>query len=41
LREREILDANAQLKKAGLPGIDPKKPLAEELGGDSDSDDEP
>ena len=41
LREREILDVNGELKKAGLPAIDPKKPLAEKLGGASDGDDEP
>jgi photosystem II stability/assembly factor-like uncharacterized protein len=41
LREREILDVNAQLNKARLPAIDPQKPLAEELGGASDGDDEP
>lgn len=41
LREREILDLNGELKKAGLNTIDPKKPLAEELGGASDGDDEP
>jgi len=41
LREREILDLNAHLKKAGLPVIDPNKPLPEELGGASEGDDEP
>jgi len=40
-REKEILDMNMELKKAGLPAIDPKKPLTEELGSSSDSDDEP
>jgi photosystem II stability/assembly factor-like uncharacterized protein len=40
-KEREVLDANTELKKAGLPAIDPSKPLAEELGGASDGDDEP
>jgi photosystem II stability/assembly factor-like uncharacterized protein len=38
---RDLLDLNAELKKAGLPTIDPKKPLADELGGASDGDDEP
>jgi hypothetical protein len=41
LREREILDLNAELKKAGLSPIDPKKPLPEKPGGASDGDDEP
>jgi hypothetical protein len=41
LREREILDLNAELKAAGLPVIDPKKPLAERLGGVGEGDDEP
>ena len=41
IREREILDLNGELKKAGLAPIDPQKPLAEELGGAADGDDEP
>ena len=41
LREREILDLNGELKAAGLPEIDPKRPLAEKLGGASEGDDEP
>ena len=41
LREREILDLNDRLKPLGLPAIDPKKPLAEKLGGASEGDDEP
>jgi photosystem II stability/assembly factor-like uncharacterized protein len=41
LREREIPDLNKILKKAGLPTLDVKKPLDEELGGASDGDDEP
>jgi len=41
LRETEIPTLNKDLKKAGLPTIDPKKPLSEELGGASDGDDEP
>lgn len=41
LRERELLDLNGELKTAGLPAIDPKKPLAAELGGASEGDDEP
>ena len=41
LREREILDLNGELKKAGLPTIDPKKSPAEELGGALIGDDEP
>jgi photosystem II stability/assembly factor-like uncharacterized protein len=41
LREREILDLNGELERAGLSTIDPKKPLAEELGGASEGDDEP
>ena len=41
IREKNILDLNGELKKAGLPAIDPKKPLSEELGGASDGDDEP
>jgi hypothetical protein len=39
--ERDIADLNGELKKAGLPGIDPKKPLDEQLGGVSEGDDEP
>ncbi len=41
LRERDIANVNGKLKKAGLPAIDPTKPLAGELGGASDGDDEP
>ena len=41
LRETEIPALNKDLKKAGLPTIDPKKPLSEELGRASDGDDEP
>jgi photosystem II stability/assembly factor-like uncharacterized protein len=41
LREGEIGDLNKKLKKAGISVIDPNKPLAEELGGASDGDDEP
>jgi hypothetical protein len=41
LRETEIPALNKNLKKAGLPTIDPKKPLSEELGGASQGDDEP
>jgi len=41
LREREILDLNAELKKAGLPEIDPKKPLPEKPVGASGGEDEP
>jgi hypothetical protein len=41
LRERDLLDLNGELKTAGLPTIDPQKPLAEELGGASEGDDEP
>ena len=41
LREREILDLNAQLEKAGLSAIDPKKPLPEKPAGASEGDDEP
>ena len=41
LRERELFDLNNELKKAGLPTLDPKKPLAQELGGASEADDEP
>jgi len=41
LREREIPDLNKVLKKAGLPTVDVKKPLDEELGGASEGDDEP
>jgi hypothetical protein len=41
LKEKELLDLNKQLKKAKLPEIDPKKPLAQEPGGASDGDDEP
>ena len=40
-REKEILDLNNELKKAGLPAIDPKKPLADELTSSADGDDEP
>ena len=41
LLERDLAGLNGELKKAGLSPIDPKKPLAEELGGASDGDDEP
>jgi photosystem II stability/assembly factor-like uncharacterized protein len=41
LRERDLLDLNGELKTAGLPAIDPQKPLAQELGGASEGDDEP
>ncbi len=41
LCEREIGELNKNLKKAGLPTVDVKKPLGEELGGASDGDDEP
>jgi hypothetical protein len=41
ISERDIGDLNGELKKAGLSGIDPKKPLAEQLGGVSEGDDEP
>ena len=40
LLERDLAGLNGELKKAGLSPIDPKKPLAEELGGASDGDDE-
>jgi hypothetical protein len=40
LRETVLLDLNEQLKAAGLPEIDPKKPLAKKLGG-IEGDDEP
>ena len=41
LREREILDLNAQLEKAGLSTIDPKKPSPEKPADASEGDDEP
>jgi hypothetical protein len=41
LRETGIPALNKNLKKAGLPTIDPRKPPREELGGVSDGDDEP
>jgi hypothetical protein len=41
LREHEIGSLNGGLKKAGLTPLDPEKPLAEELGGPSEGDDEP
>jgi len=41
LCEREIADLNRNLKKAGLPAVDVKKPLGEELGGAAEGDDEP
>jgi hypothetical protein len=41
IRERDIPDLNKSMNKAGLPSIDPKKALGEELGGASDGDDEP
>ena len=41
LREREILDLNAQLEKAGLSAIDPKKPSPEKPAGASEGGDEP
>jgi hypothetical protein len=37
----EIPNLNKELKKARLAEIDPKKPLAEKLGGAADGDDEP
>jgi photosystem II stability/assembly factor-like uncharacterized protein len=40
-RSREILELNAELKKVGLPPLDPAKPPGEELGGASEGDDEP
>jgi len=40
LRETVLLDLNKQLKAAGLPEIDPKKPLSKKLGA-SEADDEP
>lgn len=41
IRERDILDLNNALRKAGLPTIDASKPLGEELGGAAEGDDEP
>ena len=41
LRETAIPSLNKNLRKAGLPTIDAKKPPSEELGGASDGDDEP
>ncbi len=41
LRETAIPALNKNLKKAGLPAIDPKKAPKEELGGASEGDDEP
>ena len=41
LNEHEIPDLNINLKKARLPALDPKKPLANELGDADDGDDEP
>jgi photosystem II stability/assembly factor-like uncharacterized protein len=41
LKEKELLDLNKELKKAKLPEIDPRKPLAKEPGEVSDGDDEP
>jgi photosystem II stability/assembly factor-like uncharacterized protein len=41
LREREILDLNAELKQAGLAAIDPKEPLTADMVDASDGDDEP
>lgn len=40
-RDTEIPQLNRGLKKAGLPEIDPRKPLAEKPGGVADGDDEP
>ena len=40
-RDTEIPELNRGLKKAGLPEIDPRKPLAEKPGGVADGDDEP
>jgi photosystem II stability/assembly factor-like uncharacterized protein len=40
-REREILDLNKELKKAGLPELDPQKPPAKKPGGAAEGDDEP
>jgi ABC-type phosphate transport system auxiliary subunit len=39
--EREVPELNKDLKKAHLAEIDPKKALAEKLGGAADGDDEP
>ncbi len=41
LKEKELLALNKELKKAGLPELDPKKPLAEKPGGAAEGDDEP
>jgi photosystem II stability/assembly factor-like uncharacterized protein len=41
LREREILNLNKDLKKAGLAEIDPKKKMAEKPGGAAEDDDQP
>ena len=41
LRGRELTDLNAELRKIGLPALDPAKPPSEELGGASEGDDEP
>ena len=41
LQERGIGDLNGKLKKAGMSTVDINKPLAGELGGASDGDDEP
>jgi photosystem II stability/assembly factor-like uncharacterized protein len=38
---REVVELNTELKKVGLPVLGPKKPLAEELGGAAEGDDEP
>ena len=41
LKEKNIPALNSELKKAALPELDLKKPLAEKLGGGADGDDEP
>jgi photosystem II stability/assembly factor-like uncharacterized protein len=41
LRGRELVDLSAELRKIGLPALDPDKPPSEELGGASGGDDEP
>jgi photosystem II stability/assembly factor-like uncharacterized protein len=41
LHDREIPSLNKNLKSVGLSEVDPQKPLAQELGGASEGDDEP
>jgi photosystem II stability/assembly factor-like uncharacterized protein len=41
LKQKTLPDLNQELKKAGIPAIDASKPLAQEMGGAAEGDDEP